>query len=505
MAARNPPPPGEGLEALYEHLSDQRWRLDNLYHIVNKRGERQLFKMNREQRRLLDALHTRNVILKARQIGFTTFIQIYMLDVALFCPDTKCGVIAQTMDIAQTIFAEKIKYPYDNLPALIRQQVPVLRSNTTELHLANNSTIRVNTSMRGTTLSYLHISEYGKICATSPEKSREIRTGALQTVGEEGFVFIESTAEGQEGHFFELCQRAQQNTSDVSARDWKFHFFPWHEHHEYSVEKPDSVVINKELTSYFDRLETTIGKTLTPGQRAFYAQVEADTAGDMAREYPATPDEAFAAAIEGAYYAGQMSRIDREQRVREVPYDPLLDVETWWDLGMDDETAIWFVQRHGREIRLIDFYAASGEGLAHYAKALRDLSNERGYRYSRHVMPHDVAVRELGTGKTRQEVAETMGIKPIEVAPKMELADGIEAVRNILSRCYFDVTRTAPGVKALRRYRKAWDAKREVFRTMPLHDENSHPADAFRYGAVAPEPVSFSSDGPLKARKFATA
>ena len=208
----------------------------------------------------------------------------------------------------------------------------------------------------------------------------------------------------------------------VSARDWKFHFFPWHEHHEYSVEKPDSIVINKELTSYFDRLETTIGKTLTPGQRAFYAQVEADTAGDMAREYPATPDEAFAAAIEGAYYAGQMSRIDREQRVREVPYDPLLDVETWWDLGMDDETAIWFVQRHGREIRLIDFYAASGEGLAHYAKALRDLSNERGYRYSRHVMPHDVAVRELGTGKTRQEVAETMGIKPIEVAPKMELA-----------------------------------------------------------------------------------
>ena len=218
MAARNPPPPGEELEALYEHLSDQRWRLDNLYHIVNKRGERQLFKMNREQRRLLDALHTRNVILKARQIGFTTFIQIYMLDVALFCPDTKCGVIAQTMDIAQTIFAEKIKYPYDNLPALIRQQVPVLRSNTTELHLANNSTIRVNTSMRGTTLSYLHISEYGKICATSPEKSREIRTGALQTVGEEGFVFIESTAEGQEGHFFELCQRAQQNTSDDRVR-----------------------------------------------------------------------------------------------------------------------------------------------------------------------------------------------------------------------------------------------------------------------------------------------
>ena len=509
MAVRSPPPPSEELEALYLHLADQRWRLDNLYYIVNKRGEKQLFQMNREQRRLLDHLHTRNVILKARQIGFTTFIQIYMLDVALFCPDTKCGVIAQTMDIAQTIFAEKIKYPYDNLPAIIRQMVPVLRSNTTELHLANNSTIRVNTSMRGTTLSYLHVSEYGKICATSPEKSREIRTGALQTVGEEGFVFIESTAEGQEGHFYELCQRAQiegKSDAEISARDWRFHFFPWWEHAEYSVANPETIVIPKELTEYLDRVEGEIGRKLTPGQRAFYAQVEADTSDDMSREYPATPEEAFAASIEGAYYASQMARIDREQRVRDVPYDPLLDVETWWDLGVDDETAIVFVQRHGREIRVIDYYANSGEGLAHYAKTLRDLSNDRGYRYARHVMPHDIAVRELGTGKTRQEVAETMGIRPIEVAPKMELGDGIEAVRNLLSRCYFDLTRTAPLVKALRKYRKAWDAKREVFRSMPLHDENSHPADAFRYGAVAPEPISFGfSDGPLKGRKFATA
>ena len=122
MAALAPQPAdaGEDLETLYACLSDQRWRLDNLYYITNKQGERVLFKMNREQRRLLDNLHRRNVILKARQIGFTTFLQLYMLDVALFCPDTKCGVIAQTMDIAQTIFAEKIKYPYDNLP---RQQL----------------------------------------------------------------------------------------------------------------------------------------------------------------------------------------------------------------------------------------------------------------------------------------------------------------------------------------------------------------------------------------------
>ena len=362
--------------------------------------------------------------------------------------------------------------------------------------------------MRGTTLQYLHVSEYGKICANSPEKSREIRTGALQTVGEEGFVFIESTAEGQEGHFYELCQRAQaeaKSNEDITPRDWRFHFFPWWEHAEYSVATPENVTIAKELTEYLDRTEAAIGRELTPGQRAFYAQVEADTFDDMAREYPATPEEAFAAAIEGAYYAAQMARVDREQRVRDVSYDPLLDVETWWDLGVDDETAIAFVQRHGREIRVIDYYAASGEGLAHYAKVLKDLSNDRDYRYSRHVLPHDVKVRELGTGKTRQEMAEAMGIRPIEVAPKLELGDGIEATRAMLSRCYFDTTRTAPLVKALRRYRKAWDAKREVFRNQPLHDENSHPADAFRTGATAPEPVAFGFDGPLKARKFATA
>jgi hypothetical protein len=137
---------------------------------------------------------------------------------------------------------------------------------------------------------------------------------------------------------------------------------------------------------------------------------------------------------------------------------------------MDDEMAIWFVQRVGREIRLIDYYANSGEGLAHYAKVLK----RAPYNYSRHIGPHDIEVRELGTGKSRKETAEEMGLRPFEVAPKLEVQDGIEAVRNLLPRCWFDAEKCADGIRALKNYRKDWDENRGVWLPRPRHDWASH-------------------------------
>ena len=153
--------------------------------------------MNWGQEQLLDELHYLNLILKARQIGFTTFIQIYMLDVC-------AGVIAHTQSDAEAIFRDKIKYPYDSLPQAIKTACPIMRDNTTTLELGNNSSLRVGTSLRGGTLQYLHISEFGKICAKYPEKAREIVTGALNTIEAGQMAWIESTAEGQEGRFHEL-------------------------------------------------------------------------------------------------------------------------------------------------------------------------------------------------------------------------------------------------------------------------------------------------------------
>jgi hypothetical protein len=196
-------------QAFNETFGDWRWRLSNLYWITDKEGRRTKFKMNRAQEALFNEMHHLNVILKARQLGFTTFIQLFMLDACVFNSNIRAGTIAHRLDDAQAIFRDKIKYPYDQLPEGIRAAVPVIKDSVTELLLGNNSSLRVSTSHRSGTLNYLHISEYGKLCAKHPEKAREVRTGALNTVQQGQIAFIESTAEGQEGHYYELCQQAQ--------------------------------------------------------------------------------------------------------------------------------------------------------------------------------------------------------------------------------------------------------------------------------------------------------
>lgn len=188
----------------------------------------------------------------------------------------------------------------------------------------------------------------------------------------------------------------------------------------------------------------------------------------------------FDAATRGAYYGDLFEAIEKEGRLRDVPYDPALPVETWWDLGMRDDTAIWFIQRVGREYHVIDYLAASGQGLDFYA---RELFN-RPYAYCRHVGPHDVTVRELGTGKSRLEMFAALGLK-LDVAPRLPIDDGIQAVRQILPRCFFDVKRTEAGVKALSQYQREWNDKLKMFKPHPLHNWTSHAADAFRTGVVA--------------------
>jgi predicted ABC-type ATPase len=197
------------LKLLKGQLNDPRWRLNNLYWITDKSGKRIQFQLNWAQENLLNDLHFCNLILKARQLGFTTLLQIFMLDQCLFNSNIRCGTIAHRLDDARTIFRDKVRYPYDNLPEALRHARPLLSDSAEELVLSNNSNIRVGTSLRSGTLQYLHISEYGKLCAQFADKAREVRTGALNTLQAGQVVFIESTAEGKEGHFFELCEAGQ--------------------------------------------------------------------------------------------------------------------------------------------------------------------------------------------------------------------------------------------------------------------------------------------------------
>ena len=188
----------------------------------------------------------------------------------------------------------------------------------------------------------------------------------------------------------------------------------------------------------------------------------------------------FQAAITGSYYGAIIEGLAKDGRITDVPYDENLDVETWWDLGLNDSTAIWFVQKYKGETRLIDYYENSGYGLDHYS----DILNQKDYEYSTHVFPHDVQVREIGNfGKSRLESLLELGIAG-EVAPKLSIEDGIEAVRKSLPNCWFDKKKCKTGIEFLKAYQKRWDDKNQCFKNKPMHNYASHCADSFRTGII---------------------
>jgi phage terminase large subunit len=188
----------------------------------------------------------------------------------------------------------------------------------------------------------------------------------------------------------------------------------------------------------------------------------------------------FDAAVVGAYYGKLMARAEAERRIAGVPYDPAAPVWTAWDLGIRDATAIWFAQVIGREIRIIDYYEASGVDLGHYVREI----NARPYACAGHIVPHDAQAKELGTGKSRLEVMESLGLRPITLAPLHRVEDGINAVRMFLPKCWFDARKCARGIDALKLYRAEYDDKLQALRPHPVHDWTSHAADSFRYLAL---------------------
>jgi phage terminase large subunit len=192
----------------------------------------------------------------------------------------------------------------------------------------------------------------------------------------------------------------------------------------------------------------------------------------------------FNAAIEGAYYGQILNKLEQDNHIQEIHWDDLCQTFTAWDLGMGDSTAIWVVQTVGKEVRVMDYHENHGVGLDHYVKWIRD----NNYHTAEHILPHDVQVRELGSGRSRLEVLQEAGLR-VKIAPRMAVDDGIQAVRRLLPRCYFD-PRTKQGLDCLRNYRREYDEKRQVFYDRPLHDWSSHGSDAFRYLAIGLDEMS---------------
>jgi hypothetical protein len=204
----------------------------------------------------------------------------------------------------------------------------------------------------------------------------------------------------------------------------------------------------------------------------------------------------FNAAVEGSYYGQIINDLETKSRITTIDRDDLCRSFVAWDLGMGDSTCLWVAQLAGKEVRLIDCTENHGVGLDWYVSWLR----ENRFEGFAQILPHDVEVRELGTGRSRKEVLQEAGLD-ITVAPRLSVADGIQAVRRLLPRCWFD-HKTKTGLDALRNYRREYNEKQQVFYDKPLHDWSSHYSDAFRYLAIGLDESddSWSSDLPINAK-----
>jgi hypothetical protein len=429
------------------------------------------------------------------------------LDHALFEPNQRCGIVAQDRETAESIFRDKVKFAYDNLPAAMREVMPLAKDSASELLFAhNNSSLRVATSLRGSTIHRLHVSEFAKICAKYPEKANEVITGSLPAVPLDGIAVIESTAEGQGGHFYELCKRAQeleQQGAILTERDWQLHFYPWHMAEEYQLD-PTNVVITPKEHEYFDKVEGETSSSLNLRQRAWYTKTKnSDFAGDperMFQEYPSTVEEPFAQSTEGTYYAIQLATARRDGRISRVPHVSNVPVNTFWDIGSRDGTAIWFHQRVGAEHRFIAFDEAWGEPYGYFIQRMQS----RGWIWGTHFLPHDAEHKRQQGARVASPIEMLEELAPgwrFQIVPRVDdILTGIQMVRAKFSQAWFDETNCAEGLAHLSLYRKEWNERLAVWSDKPRHDEHSEAADAFRQFAQGWEDYSTSSGSVPKRR-----
>lgn len=473
-------------------LTDQVWRLNNLYHIVNKHGELVKFRLRPIQKHFLENMWYRNVILKSRQLGFTTFLDVWMLDKVLFVPNTRGVIIAHRIDDASAIMETKVELPYANLHPHLKETIALIESNKSEMKFSNGSSIKVTTSGRSGVAQILHISELGYTAHNRPDTAAEIMAGSIPAVHGNSFVHVESTAMGSSGEFYNLCMNAlnkKRERRKLTHLDFKFHFYPWHEDHdnELTGEETTMVPIPDRLHTYFDELKVKHGVTLSDGQKAWYATQDEALQDKVKAEHPSFPEEAFENSGEGNYFSRQMALVREEGRICHVPHQVGRLVHVYFDVGVNDPTAVWFMQPAGPHWHALHYYENADNGMEYHVGQVRKIASDNGWAIGEWVGPHDMRQRSKGAGISLDDELAKLGVR-FNVTPRVaQKITSIEVARRMLSVTRFDEKGCELGIKRLDNYRKKWDKIRGVWADNPLHDENSDGADAYQCFAMSVE------------------
>ncbi len=463
-------------------ITHPEWRLNNLYRIINRDANSIKFKLNPVQENVLENMHYRNLILKARQLGMSTFAVLYLLDQVLFSENLQAGIVSYSLEHAQHIFKRIIGHALDTLPPEFKGLTGIVQRSAREITFNNGSSLRVDTTLRGGSYPLVLVSEFGKTCARNPQKAEEVITGTLQAVPKDGKVIIESTGEGNEGFFAEMVMEAsRRGNENLTNLDYKLFFYNWLQEPSYHIE--EKVDYDVSLTDYFDKVEKEVGTTITQHQRNWYA-VQTRLLGDkIKQEFPSTVSESFLTSSDAFYFAEAVNRAYSNNRcLYSSLYDALLPVYIAMDIGLNDLTVMVFFQVAHGEVRVIDYYEDKNKDVPFYAKYLLQ---DKKFLYHTIFLPHDSVKRDpldISNSYERdfQRLFSGTGTR-FHVLKRMDKQLSISHAKMMIDRCVFNVNRVKPFLDKLSKYRKKWNEALGRYLEEPYHNDASNYADAFQY------------------------
>ena len=468
-------------------------RLCNIYVIREPDGTEIDFIPNPPQCAVLHALFCQEVkrvaIPKARAIGFSTLIELVMFDRACFNDGVEGAIIDQTQPDAQAKLG-KIKFAYEKLPPLLKDAL--IADNKGVMVWANGSSISAGLNARGRTPQMVHISEWGPIAYKDPERSKEIITGVIQSAsGRKAVIIAESThMGGKAGDWYDLIKRSNETKPEHRTdEDFRVMFFPWWQAERYTMEGEASQ-IDEATRKYFDGdpekklvgIEERTGHCFTPGQRLFYFKKKQILKRNIYAEFPSVLEECWLAPHEGAIYGDVMEQARSEGRITTFSRDTAVPVFTFWDIGWNDSTTVWFLQLVGRTVLWLHFLKHRHQTAAQMMTRVR----ETGIPVACYYLPHDAVNTAAATGTNYRTQLELAGARNIKVVPRsVVIWDGINALRDIIGRSEFHAKNCEQGIADLEAYHTAEAGASGIIKREPVHDESSHAADAARYAGEA--------------------
>lgn len=476
-----------------QQIKDIDWRINNLYYIVPKKDQRQIMKLNWCQEDFHNNFPNRSVVLKCRQVGFTTYSCARALDFALFHRNKTVGIIAHKREHANAIFNETLCYMYDNLPLWLQEKIHVVKRTTNMIVFSNGSSIRVAKEFVSRRLHMLVVTEFAATEQESRKKAEEIMQRSMESVTPDGYVILECTSRGPGGLFEDIWKDAKQNKKDIQEGkktydkgDFLPFFYPAYKHDEdYYVDDPLYDISEADKT-YFLEIERETGDKIPHRYKVWWCRTRDRKGYSIFQEYPNTEKEAFDFVREFSIFGPYIREAGLAGRIDSLPIIKRYPIHTAWDLGFSDTTAIWFFQRVQSWFHFIYCTQSRGRSLDYYIAALETFKHEHETNYGIHFLPHDGNTRQLvaNEGSVADQLRRQMYRVMVVERPKRK-NESIEAARGIFDQCKFDGEACEEGIDALKQYSWSVNEKAHIPNNTPIHDIHSNFADAFQCFAMA--------------------